>query len=143
MIDLVVPCQPCVQRIDIVYQTYVHIGVKLSDVIEVERGEQAVPPTECGVCIDDQVPVLLGEIENVFEYTAAELAEPGHRQIEYSPGRDVRSLFIHPPAEMAEINLLAPLLSDPADLLQILALIQADCSCNNYFHGISIWIVFI
>ena len=59
--SFVVAQQPLVDALGVVQQRDVQVGVERLDLVEVERGEQPMPPAERGVGVDEHVLVLLGE----------------------------------------------------------------------------------
>ena len=66
--------EPVVDDLDVVHQADEHVRVQLLDLVEVERAEEAVPPAERRVRVDDDVGVVLGRAglgDNVLERCAA------------------------------------------------------------------------
>ena len=60
VVDVVVAHQALVDGLGVVEQGDVEVGVERLDLVEVERGEQPVPPAERGVRVDEHVLVLVG-----------------------------------------------------------------------------------
>ena len=110
MVDVVVAHEPLVDALGVVEQREVEVGVERLDLVEVERREEPVPPAERGVRVDQHVLVLVGDPQDLLEHRAAEGVEPGDRQVEDAPRRDVRGLVVHHLPDVADDQVVARLL---------------------------------
>ena len=129
--DVVFAEQPLVDRVDVVHQGDVDVGIQRGHVIEVEGLEEAVLPAEGGVGVDDDVLILLGSDEHVLEDGPAEGVEACPRQVEDAAVDDVGGLGVHHFSEVAERDIVASIGGDPADALQERRLVYADLTGDD------------
>ena len=103
--------QPLVHHLHVVDEADEHVGFELRDLVEVERGEQAMPPAEGGVRVQDHIPVLLGghrRRDHILERRASQGGEPRDGEVEDAPRPHIRRLGVHQVAEVEELDMLAP-----------------------------------
>jgi hypothetical protein len=134
VVDVMVAVETLVDRLGIVEQRQVQIGIELLDLVVVERGEQPVPPAERRVRVDDDVLVLVRGAEDLLEHRAAERVEAGDREVQNSPGWDVGRFLVHHLADVTHFEVVAALMRGLLDRFEVGALINADLSGDDGSH---------
>ena len=141
-VDLMLLVEAVVHHLDVVHQADEHLGLEHLQLVEVERAEEAVPPPERGVRVDDDVRVLgdgAGGADHVLQHRAAQAGQAAPRQVQDAARAHVRRLAVHHVSDVEELDApVAPLrLVDHG--LQVGLLVNADLSGDDCSHGT--WIV--
>src|SRR5258708_2073039 len=89
-------------RLDVVEQRDVKVGLERLDLIEVEGGKQAVLPPECRMCIDHHVLVPFGGAKDLLEDGSTKGIETRDRQIQNAAGGNIGRLGIHHLPDMTD-----------------------------------------
>ncbi len=123
----------------VVEQRDVDIGVELLDLVEVEGGEEAMPPAECGVGIDQDVLVLLGLAEDFLENGTAEGIEAGDRDVQDAAGGDVGRLVVHHLSDVEDRQIMAGFPGHLLNGFEIGGFVDADLTGDDGAHADFLW----
>ncbi len=132
MADVVVALEAFVDRVDVVDEGDVEVGVKGAQLVEVVRVKQPVLPAEGGVGVDDDVLGFVREGEQVFEDAAAEGVEARLGQVEDAAGDDVGRFLVHAFADVEGGDLLAMLAGDGDDALDEFLFVQTELAGKDH-----------
>src|SRR5262249_13664178 len=110
-------------------------GVEGLDLVEVERGEEAMTPAKSRMSIDDDILVPLGLAEDLLEHGPAERVEPADGQVEDPPGRDVGGFGVHHPADVEDLQRLTLLARDLLKAFEVRPFVDADLAGDDETHG--------
>ena len=136
-IDVMLGVQAVVDHFDVVEQADEHVRIERTHLIEIKGTEQAVPPAECGVGVDDDVGVVLDRSrrgDDVLECSTSQGCEATQRKIEDPTRSNVRPLAIHHVADVEELDVLALLATKFRHLFEVGLLVNADLTCDDGSH---------
>ncbi len=136
-VDIVLCVQAVVDDFDVVDEADEHVGFELVHLVEVERAEEAVPPAEGAVGIDDDVGMGVGRCgggDDVLERGAAEGVESREGEVENAPRADIRRFGVHHVADVKGLDARAALAGDAGDGIKVGLLVHTDLAGDDRTH---------
>jgi len=135
VVRVAVPHEPVMHPVDIIDKRDIEVGVERLHLVVVECVEQAMPPAESGVRVDDNVAMALAEVQHIFKDAAAKIVEPRKRQIEDFARTNVGRFGIHHGADVGGYDFLTLRSRQLGDTRKKRLLVQPDLSGYYYSHG--------
>ena len=109
-IDVMFSVQALMHRFDIVDEANQHVGRKASDQIEVERGEESVPPSKGGVRVNDDIGMLVRRKrvgEHILKRGAAQCRQTREREVKDATWPNILAFGVHHVAKIEELDRFA------------------------------------